>query len=90
MGLGFAKPLVGRAFENDQKIKRLKAPLLVMHGTRDQIIPVDLGRKVFDAAISPKSFHEIKGAGHNNLSNRFAKSYWTTISVFLEQSLKNK
>jgi len=90
MGLGFVKPLVGRAFENDQKIKRLKAPLLVMHGTQDQIIPVDLGRKVFDAAISPKSFHEIKGAGHNNLSNRFAKSYWTTISVFLEQSLKNK
>ena len=90
MGLGFATPLVGTAFENDKKIKRLKAPLLVMHGTRDQIVPIGMGRKVFDAAISQKSFHEIEGAGHNNLSNRFAKSYWTTISVFLKQSSKNR
>ena len=90
MGLGFATPLVGKAFENDKKIKRLKAPLLVMHGTRDQIVPIGMGRKVFDAAISQKSFHEIEGAGHNNLSNRFAKSYWTTISVFLKQSSKNR
>ena len=90
MGLGFAKPLVGRAFENDRKIQRLKAPLLVIHGTQDQIIPIDLGRKVFDAANSSKSFHEINGGGHNNLSNLFAKSYWTTISVFLEQSSKNR
>ncbi len=90
MGLGFATPLAGKAFENDKKINRLKAPLLVIHGTRDQTVPIGMGRKVFDAAISQKSFHEIEGAGHNNLSNRFADSYWTTISVFLKQSSKNR
>jgi len=90
MGLGFAASLVGSAFENDRKIKRLKAPLLVIHGTQDQIVPISLGRKVFDGASSPKIFHEIQGAGHNNLSNWFAKSYWKTISVFLDQFSKNR
>ena len=90
MGLGFAAPLTGNAFENAKKIKRLKAPLVVIHGTRDRIIPIGMGRNVFDAATSQKYFHEIEGAGHNDLSNRFAAEYWTVISDFLKQSAKNR
>ena len=90
MGLGFAAPLTGNAFENDKKIKRLKAPLVVIHGTQDRIIPIGMGRYVFDAAVSQKYFHEIEGAGHNDLSNRFAADYWTVISDFLKHTLKNR
>ena len=66
MGLEFATPLAGTAFENDKKIKRLKAPLLVIHGTRDRIIPIGMGRKVFDAAIGQNYFHEIECSGRSN------------------------
>ena len=90
MGVEFASMLVVKAFENDKKIKRLKAPLLVIHGNRDGTIPIGLGRKVFDAAISQKFFHEIEGAGHNNLSSRFHESYWKAVSVFLKQSSKKR
>jgi fermentation-respiration switch protein FrsA (DUF1100 family) len=90
MGLGFAAPLTGNAFENDKKIKRLKAPLVVIHGTRDRIIPIGMGRNVFDAAIGQKYFREIEGAGHNDLSNRFADDYWAVISDFLKHSPKNR
>ena len=86
MGLGFAAPLTGNAFENDKKIRRLKAPLLVIHGTRDRIIPIGMGRSVFDAAPGRKSFREIVGAGHNDLSTRFADPYWWAVSEFLEAS----
>jgi len=90
MGLGFASPLAGEAFENGAKIKHLKAPLLVIHGTRDQTVPIGLGRKVFDAAVGRKSFREIEGAGHNDLSTRYADSYWTTIAAFIGQVSKKR
>ncbi len=37
-----------------------------MHGNRDAIVPIELGRKLFDAANEPKQFYEIEGADHNN------------------------
>jgi hypothetical protein len=49
-----------------------------------------MGRNVFDAAIGQNYFHEIKGAGHNDLSNRFAADYWTVNLDFLMHSPKNR
>ena len=49
-----------------------------------------MGRNVIDAAIGQNYFHEIEGAGHNDMSNRFAVEYWTVISDFLKQSAKNR
>ncbi len=83
MGLGFIDTLVGNAFENDKKINNVKAPLLVIHGNRDTLIPIHMGRKIFDAASGQKVFHEIKGAGHNDLTQRFARSYWKAVVEFL-------
>jgi hypothetical protein len=49
-----------------------------------------MGRNVFDAAIGQNYFHEIEGAGHNDMSNRFAVEYWTVISDFLKHIPKNR
>lgn len=83
MGLGFAAPLVEGAFENDRKIKRLNAALLVIHGTDDRIVPIHMGWKLFEAAGGEKSFHHIEGAGHNDISHRFADHYWNAVSEFI-------
>lgn len=83
MGLGFAAHLVGNAFENDKKIKRVKASLLIIHGSRDTVVPISMGRNIFDAASGRKVFHEIRGAGHNDLTQRFADRYWKAVSDFL-------
>ena len=50
-----------------QHIGAIQMPLLVVHGAADQVIPVDSGRRLFDLAQQPKTFHLIDGAGHNNL-----------------------
>ncbi len=42
-------------------------PLLVMHGDRDEVIPVSFGREVFEAAAEPKQFVLLPGAGHNDI-----------------------
>jgi uncharacterized protein len=85
MGLGFVASFVGNTFENDSKIKRLIAPLVVIHGTQDKVIPIGMGRKVFDAATSQKSFYGIQEAGHNNISRQFADRYWPIVSKFINQ-----
>jgi fermentation-respiration switch protein FrsA (DUF1100 family) len=46
------------------KIGQAKAPLLIIHGTRDSMIPIGFSRKLFDAAKEPKTFIPIEGAEH--------------------------
>ena len=50
-------------------IRRIKTPLLVIHGTADRIVPTSLGRRLFEQAGSEhKYWLAVQGAGHNNLS----------------------
>ncbi len=43
------------------------APLLVIHGEQDQVIPTRFGRRLFQAARQPKEAHFLADAGHNDL-----------------------
>jgi pimeloyl-ACP methyl ester carboxylesterase len=45
-------------------VGRLRQPLLWLHGSEDQITPVDLGEKLYAAVPGPKQQMVIKGAGH--------------------------
>ncbi len=48
-------------------VKKLApVPLLVIHGTKDEIVPISQGRQLFNAANEPKSFIEVKTAQHGN------------------------
>ena len=60
-------PLVPDAYPSVNGIRRLEAPLLVLHGERDQIVPVAHGRALFEAAPEPKRIHVFPGLGHNDL-----------------------
>lgn len=54
-------------FPTQDRIATITTPLLVMHGTHDQVIPFDMGQSVFAAATSPnKTFIEIPRGGHDN------------------------
>jgi len=54
-------------YENVKKVPQLKMPLLVVQGTRDEVIPVSQGKMVFDAAPEPKQYLAIEGAHHNDV-----------------------
>jgi hypothetical protein len=48
-------------------VRRLSpVPLLVVHGTRDEVVPVEQGRLLFERARQPKTFFEVKGGGHGD------------------------
>jgi uncharacterized protein len=54
-------------FDSVSRIGRLRAPLLVIHGTADDIVPLSLGREMFDRAAGKKEFVAVEGGGHNDL-----------------------
>lgn len=82
-GFGPLAFLAGDAFDNLSKIKRLSSPLLIVHGTADEIIPFAMGRKLHAAAPEPKTFAPIAGAGHNDISIATAGAYWEAVARFL-------
>lgn len=45
-------------------IARIHAPLLIIHGEDDEVIPVEMGRALFKLAIEPKDIATFQGAGH--------------------------
>lgn len=59
--------LVRGEFPNARRLSRLEAPALVVHGTRDEIIPFAEGRRLAAAAPQRATFLAIDGAGHNDL-----------------------
>jgi uncharacterized protein len=56
-------------FRSDQRIARVTAPLLIMHGARDSTIPIGFGERLFSLAHKPKQFVRFPGGSHNNLGN---------------------
>lgn len=57
--------LVPQRFNSLARISRVDCPLLVIHGERDALVPLEQARRLFDAARSPKTFLPRRGAGHN-------------------------
>jgi fermentation-respiration switch protein FrsA (DUF1100 family) len=56
-------------FRSDERIARVKAPLLVMHGTDDPVIPISFGERLFALAREPKQLVRFPGGGHDNLDD---------------------
>lgn len=56
-------------FRSDLAIGKINAPLLVIHGDRDEVIPFAQGRALYAAAAEPKEFFAIEGGRHNDLIN---------------------
>jgi uncharacterized protein len=54
-------------FRSDARIGRVKAPLLVMHGARDETIPIAFGERLFALASEPKQFVRFPDGHHNDL-----------------------
>jgi fermentation-respiration switch protein FrsA (DUF1100 family) len=56
-------------FHSDQRISRVRAPLLIMHGDHDAAIPIAFGERLFQLAHEPKQFVRFPGGGHDNLAS---------------------
>ncbi len=54
-------------FRSDERIARVQAPLLIMHGAQDSTISISFGERLFALADAPKQFVQFPEGGHNDL-----------------------
>ncbi len=69
---GFFASLLGsfntQRFASIEKITKVQAPVLMLHGTLDTTVPIVLGQKLFAAANMPKQWLAVEGGAHSNLN----------------------
>ena len=54
-------------FRSDLRIGKVTAPVLVLHGDRDNVVPIAFGERLYELINAPKRFVRVPGAGHNDL-----------------------
>jgi len=88
--LPFAGPLLVHGFDTLQRITRVHAPLLVIHGDADEIVPFSQGQAVFSMAHEPKQFWRVLGAHHNDLLYVTGKEYSARLHAFYQSVCRCK
>jgi alpha-beta hydrolase superfamily lysophospholipase len=57
-------PLVTQRFESVAKVAKIGSPLLVVHGSNDNLISSELGRRLYEAYEGRKKFILVEGGSH--------------------------
>lgn len=74
-----------------ERMPQVTCPILHLHGLRDSIIPIELGRKLFDAAPPqsasgiPKRFVELPASDHNDILAVAETEFQAAVAEFLKQ-----
>ena len=76
--------LVRTRYDTLAKLKQVGVPVMVLHGDRDDIVPLEMGRELFEAAKPPKRFYLIPGAGHNDTYVVGGTAYYDALASFLQ------
>ncbi|WP_326548161.1 alpha/beta hydrolase [Mycolicibacterium sp. ND9-15] len=69
-----------------ERIGSLRVPLLVIAGTRDDVVPEPMSRRLYDAANEPKRYVLVPGAGHDDLELLAGKQMLDAIRQHLTQA----
>jgi len=78
-------------YESAERMPRVTCPILHLHGLRDSIIPIELGRKLFAAAPPqsangiPKRFVALPSADHNDILAVAEPEFEAAVAQFLKQ-----
>lgn len=69
-------------FPNHRRIREVRAPVLVIHGARDAVIPPWHGDRLFELAPEPKQSLRVPDAGHNDLMHVAGETYSQALNRF--------
>jgi uncharacterized protein len=75
----------GNLFDTLRVIRRLAVPLLVMHGTDDEVIPCWMAHEIFEACSAPKSIHCVDRGLHKDIFVRDPDALIWAISQFIAE-----
>jgi pimeloyl-ACP methyl ester carboxylesterase len=69
---------------NCQILAANKTPLLIIHGEKDNILPIKYADQMYTAAISPKQFVRLKNSGHNDILEADLKEYVGALTTLFK------
>ena len=72
--------LVPDAYPSLERVRGLRAPLLVVHGDRDDLVPLFHGEELYAAAPGPKHLHVLRGVGHNDVVSGAGEEWAAAIA----------
>jgi fermentation-respiration switch protein FrsA (DUF1100 family) len=75
--------LAGNLFDTLSVVRRLQVPLLVLHGTADEVCPASMAEQLVAAFRGPRRLHTVPGGLHKDLYERDPDALVWTISQFL-------
>ena len=87
LGLGWLSWVAGKPFDSIGKAAKINVPALFIHGDQDTLIPLEFGRRLYEAYPSGnKEFKVIQGAGHNNVTIVAGPRYWEWMRSFMNDA----
>ncbi|MEM8867305.1 MAG: alpha/beta hydrolase [Verrucomicrobiota bacterium] len=69
-------------FDNLKRLHSIRSPVLLIHGTKDNVVPFSHAQKNYAAIQSPKQKLWIEGAKHNDHIRIAGERYWNTVMTF--------
>ncbi|WP_242728661.1 alpha/beta fold hydrolase [Microcoleus vaginatus] len=78
--------LLTQRFDSLSKVDRLQMPVLFIHGNADNVVPVEMSKKMFEAAPEPKQLYIVPEGGHTNVAQIGGAEYLQILSQFLGSS----
>ena len=76
--------LVRTKMDSIQKITKIECPKLFVHSPSDEVVPYKFGRRLFEAAIEPKTFYTVQGASHNETYAVGGEAYLDALRRFIQ------
>ena len=71
-------------YDSLARMERIAAPVLIIHGDQDSLIPVRQGRALHERANQPKTLRIVPGAGHNDVSMTAGSDYGSWLRDWVE------
>lgn len=76
--------LIGGQFDSLSKVAFIQEPKVFMHSRDDEVVPFQLGKNLYDAAVQPKEFYEVEGI-HNTNNQNGVETIRLVFENFLEK-----
>jgi len=71
-------------FDNLKRIKSIKCPALLIHGTHDKVVPFSHALKLYSRAPDPKFYAWMDNGEHNDIIEAYPESYFGSLHRFVE------
>ncbi len=78
------KLLLTQKFDSIKKITTIQVPILLIHGTEDEVVPTFMSQQLYNAAPSAKKLYLVSEAGHNDAARVGGETYLKIISHFVD------